>query len=121
MQEHDWPGNVRELSNTLEQVFLIGGGKITAGLFRSELAQFPGRPGRIGSERPNLGNFQEAVNPAEQESLACPARSRRQQTGRSDCPRHEVLNLAREAGQTWFGLNGGRGRIAAALTFHLVR
>ncbi len=67
MQEHDWPGNVRELSNTLEQVFLIGGGKITAGLLRSELAQFPSRPGRIGSERPNLDNFQDAINQAELE------------------------------------------------------
>lgn len=69
MQEHDWPGNVRELYNTLERVFLIGGGEITADLLRSEIAQFPGRSGRIASEKPGLGSFQEAINQAERELL----------------------------------------------------
>lgn len=34
---HDWPGNVRELNHTLERAWLVGGGRITADLLRSDL------------------------------------------------------------------------------------
>ncbi len=37
LQQHDWPGNVRELFHTLERAYLVGSGRITADLLRSEI------------------------------------------------------------------------------------
>ncbi|GIX02018.1 MAG: acetoacetate metabolism regulatory protein AtoC [Thermogutta sp.] len=69
LQEHDWPGNVRELYHTLERVFLIGNGEITAELLRAEIAQFPTKTPKSSSERGGIANFQEAINQAERELL----------------------------------------------------
>ena len=37
LAQHDWPGNVRELYHTLERIFLIGSGHITADLIEGEM------------------------------------------------------------------------------------
>ncbi|MHB1035433.1 MAG: sigma-54-dependent transcriptional regulator [Pirellulales bacterium] len=37
LQRHDWPGNVRELLHTLERAYLLGSGRITAELLKSEM------------------------------------------------------------------------------------
>jgi DNA-binding NtrC family response regulator len=37
LERHDWPGNVRELLHTLERAYLLGSGRITAELLKSEM------------------------------------------------------------------------------------
>ncbi len=37
LARHEWPGNVRELLHTLERAYLLGSGRITAELLRSEM------------------------------------------------------------------------------------
>jgi DNA-binding NtrC family response regulator len=63
LARHDWPGNVRELYHTLERVYLIGGGAITAEILAAE----------VGDPDPNqrlpAGGFQAAIDHAEKQLL----------------------------------------------------
>jgi DNA-binding NtrC family response regulator len=63
LAKHDWPGNVRELYHTLERVYLISGGHITAEVLAGE----------VGSPDPNqrlpVGGFQAAIEHAEKQLL----------------------------------------------------
>jgi DNA-binding NtrC family response regulator len=47
---HRWPGNVRELYHTLERVWLVGGGRVTAEMLASDL-------GIAADEVPAVGQF----------------------------------------------------------------
>ena len=60
---HRWPGNIRELYHTLERAYLVGSGRITAGL----LAADSGDPASAGP-LPN-GGFQAAMDDAERRLL----------------------------------------------------
>ncbi len=60
---HDWPGNVRELYHTLERVYLIGGGRVTAEILATEIG------GPDPNQRLPLGGFQAAIDHAEKQLL----------------------------------------------------
>jgi len=69
---HHWPGNVRELYHTLERAFLIGNGRITASLLKTEMG------GILASSSPNglpkftglpQGGFHAAMEHAEKQLL----------------------------------------------------
>jgi DNA-binding NtrC family response regulator len=69
---HHWPGNVRELYHTLERAFLIGSGRITASLLKTEMG------GILASSSPNglpkftglpQGGFHAAMEHAEKQLL----------------------------------------------------
>ncbi len=63
LSRHDWPGNVRELYHTLERVYLISGGHLTAEIFRNEIG------GPDPNQRLPIGGFQAAIDHAEQQLL----------------------------------------------------
>jgi DNA-binding NtrC family response regulator len=63
LMQHDWPGNVRELYHTLERVFLIGGGEITADVLTGEMG------GPDPNQRLPVGGFQAAIDHAEKQLL----------------------------------------------------
>ncbi len=63
LARHDWPGNVRELYHTLERVYLIGGGHITAEILATEMG------GPDANQRLPVGGFQAAIDHAEKQLL----------------------------------------------------
>lgn len=63
LPRHDWPGNVRELYHTLERVYLISGGHLTAEIFSNEIG------GPDPNQRLPIGGFQAAIDHAEQQLL----------------------------------------------------
>jgi DNA-binding NtrC family response regulator len=63
LARHEWPGNVRELHHTLERVYLIGGGHVTAEILSGEIG------GPDPNQRLPVGGFQAAIDHAEKQLL----------------------------------------------------
>jgi DNA-binding NtrC family response regulator len=70
LAKHDWPGNVRELYHTLERIYLIGSGHISAELAEAEMEwQSAEQPdaGLVDLQHP--GGFRAAMQHAEKQLL----------------------------------------------------
>ena len=70
LAKHDWPGNVRELYHTLERIYLIGSGHISAELAEAEMEwQSAEQPDPGVVELHHTGGFRAAMQHAEKQLL----------------------------------------------------
>jgi DNA-binding NtrC family response regulator len=70
LAQHDWPGNVRELYHTLERIFLIGSGHITADLIEGEMEwRWSSQSDPTSTNAHPGGGFKAAMQHAEKQLL----------------------------------------------------